>query len=327
MGSICAQSVAKKKNIKVALACGMAGGLAPDLDVLIRSAEDPLLSFQYHRHFTHSLVFVPFGGLIVALFAKLVMFRKHNFKDLYIFSTIGFATHGLLDSCTTYGTHLFWPFSDRREAWNTIAIIDPVFTITLVVFSWISSWHLSKKMARIGLGLAMLYMSFGVYQNNKAADVLVQIAHERGHSPERYMVMPTFANLVLWRSIYEHDGHFYTDSIRTSPFDLAYYHVGDKIRKLDVARDFPTISEKQKYDIERFSFFAGEYVALIPGSNNQIGDYRYTFPNRPKPMWGIKVKLDKPNEHVDRVSFRNDAGKKQLEEFWMLLSGENKGKK
>src|SRR5690606_29471703 len=45
---------------------GALGGMAPDLDVIIRSASDPLLALEYHRHFTHSLAFIPIGGLLVA---------------------------------------------------------------------------------------------------------------------------------------------------------------------------------------------------------------------------------------------------------------------
>ena len=47
---------------------------------------------------------------------------------------MGYATHGLLDSCTSYGTQLFWPFSDERVAWDTMSIVDPLFTIPLLVF-------------------------------------------------------------------------------------------------------------------------------------------------------------------------------------------------
>ena len=33
----------KRKDLKPALICGFIGGLAPDLDILIRSSTDPLL--------------------------------------------------------------------------------------------------------------------------------------------------------------------------------------------------------------------------------------------------------------------------------------------
>ena len=46
---------------------GCVGGLAPDLDVFIRSSADPLVALEYHRHFTHSLLFIPIGGTLVGL--------------------------------------------------------------------------------------------------------------------------------------------------------------------------------------------------------------------------------------------------------------------
>jgi len=39
---------------------------APDLDIFIRNADDPLVSFRWHRHFTHSLIFAPVQALKAA---------------------------------------------------------------------------------------------------------------------------------------------------------------------------------------------------------------------------------------------------------------------
>jgi len=41
-------------------------GLLADSDVLIHSSSDPLLTIEYHRHFTHSVFFVPIGVLLAA---------------------------------------------------------------------------------------------------------------------------------------------------------------------------------------------------------------------------------------------------------------------
>ena len=46
---------------------GAAGALLPDADAFIRSASDPLLYAEFHRHFTHSLVFIPLGAAIAAV--------------------------------------------------------------------------------------------------------------------------------------------------------------------------------------------------------------------------------------------------------------------
>ena len=68
LGASLASVISNKKNLKIAAFCGLVGGLVPDLDILIRSEEDSLLSIEYHRHFTHSLFFVP---LIIFAFEKI----------------------------------------------------------------------------------------------------------------------------------------------------------------------------------------------------------------------------------------------------------------
>ena len=94
---------------------GFLSGLAADLDVLIRSSTDPLLFLEYHRQFTHSLMFVPFGGLICAAVLHFVIGRRRglSFRQTWLFCTLGYATHALLDACTTYGTMLFCLLATR----------------------------------------------------------------------------------------------------------------------------------------------------------------------------------------------------------------------
>ena len=114
LGASLAQPFSKSSHILIVGILGFLSGMAPDLDVLIRSKSDPLLFLEFHRQFTHSLIFIPIGGMICAsvfhiLFAKRA---RLTFKQTYLYCTLGFATHGLLDSCTSYGTQLLWPFTN-----------------------------------------------------------------------------------------------------------------------------------------------------------------------------------------------------------------------
>ena len=88
---------------------GCLAGMAPDLDVLIQSPTDPLLFLEFHRHFTHALIFIPFGALIVSGVLYRAVRHTLSFKEAYLACFVGYATHGLLDACTSYGTQLFWP--------------------------------------------------------------------------------------------------------------------------------------------------------------------------------------------------------------------------
>ena len=137
LGAALPQATATKPKGTVALAgCfGFLAGLAPDLDVLIRSSADPLLFLEYHRQFTHSLIFIPLGGLVAAGLLHLLLGRRHRlpFSRSFLFCTLGYGTHGLLDFATSYGTMLFWPFSEERYAAGIVSIVDPLFTGPLLV--------------------------------------------------------------------------------------------------------------------------------------------------------------------------------------------------
>ncbi|MEZ4273627.1 MAG: metal-dependent hydrolase, partial [Myxococcota bacterium] len=111
---------------------GWVGGMAADLDILIRSADDPLLAIEYHRHFTHALAFIPLGGLFAALPWLFFNRWRTHYRWVIAATTLGYATHALLDACTTYGTLLFWPFSDYRVSWRFVSVIDPVVTLPLL---------------------------------------------------------------------------------------------------------------------------------------------------------------------------------------------------
>ena len=68
VGAAFAQSTGTKNNLFKIAVIGFLAGMAPDLDVLIQSSNDPILFLEYHRQFTHSLFFIPIGSLIVTLF-------------------------------------------------------------------------------------------------------------------------------------------------------------------------------------------------------------------------------------------------------------------
>ncbi len=296
LGASLSQSVVQDKTTqRSAIVIGALSGMAPDLDVLIRSTEDPLLFLEFHRQFTHSLFFIPFGALLCALFFYVVIRlgwvkAKLTFSQIYIFSFLGFATHGLLDACTSYGTQLFWPFSNERIAWNTVSIIDPLFTLPVIAFVLLAVFKKNRRYARMGFAYAVIYLSLGLVQYNRAEQALFALAAERNHVVERSNVKPSFANRHVWKMTYESNGRYYVDAVKL--LLNREYIAGDSIQKLDMKRDFPWLPEEsqQAKDVERFRWFSDGYLAVDKDDENLIVDMRYSFlPNSIKPMWGIEV--------------------------------------
>ena len=121
LGSVLPQSISNKYEIRLAILIGFLAGLVADIDVIIRSSTDPLLFIEYHRQFTHSLIFIPIGGLVAAGFCWIFLRKRLGLWKIFFYAVLGYGPHCLLDACTNYGTELLWPFSDVKIAWNVIS--------------------------------------------------------------------------------------------------------------------------------------------------------------------------------------------------------------
>lgn len=324
VGAALAQTRGETKTLVKAGVIGALAAMAPDLDVLIRSSTDPLLVLEYHRQFTHSLLFIPFGALICTLiFYPLIANRwQLNFKAIYLWSFLGFATHGLLDGCTSYGTQLLWPITDHRFSWDIISVIDPLFTLPLLVLILLASTLKSRRYLYSALAWGTLYLSIGLIQHERAIGIGQQIAAERGHQPLRLEAKPSFANIVVWKLVYETDHQFYVNAIRPGFFTPHVWN-GDSANKINVSKDFPWLKKnsQQAKDIQRFGWFSAGHLGLDPEDNMSIVDVRYSLlPHQISPLWGIQLSKSKSNgQHVNyftRRENREESLKKLMAMFF-----------
>lgn len=300
-------------------------GMLADLDVLIRSKTDPLLGLLLHRHFTHSILFIPIGGGIATVLMWPFLRRHLSTVQMVIFGTLGYATCGVLDACTSYGTYLIWPIAGERIAWDIIAIIDPVFTACLLLGVGFCFWRRNRLFARIGLGCALLYLVIGFYAHHQAAGQLAKTAQKRDHRIKRFRVMPTLGNLLLWRGVYEVGDHIFVDAIRLGVFSKPRTYAGQSAKKFVPRYDFPRLSVNSVLykDILRFAHFADGYIARAPGHRHLITDLRYSLlPHQMEPLWGIVVNRQRPEQHVKLKYFRN-INKEKWKTFWAMLRGKD----
>lgn len=322
LGAALPQSVARRSHARLALPCGLLAGMAPDLDVLIRSSEDPLLFLEYHRQFTHSLIFIPFGAAMLALVLWGLWGRRQQWPwpATYGYCLLGYATHGVLDACTSYGTLLFWPFSETRVAWNNVSIIDPLLSVPLLLAVILSRALRGRLPALIGLLWVVSYLLLGVLARDAARDAGLALAMQRGHAPALVDAKPSFANLVLWKTIYRHGDRYYIDAVRLG--SEPRYFEGESLRALNIERDLPWLDaqSQQAADIERFRWFSDGYLALDPRSATRVVDLRYSLlPNSADALWGIELSLSAAaTTHARYVVERGDSGE-ALGEIWRML--------
>lgn len=316
------KAVFREKALAITL-IGAFAGMSPDLDVLIRSSTDPLLFLEFHRQFTHSLFFIPIGAMICALAFHYWARKTLSFKMTYLVCFLGYSTHALLDACTTYGTQLLWPVTNTRYAWNTIAVVDPLATLPLLFLVVASVVKANPLFARLGMVWFLAYLTLGWVQRDRASEAAQALAASRGHAPALVSAKPGFANLILWKSVYEFDGRFYVDGIRVTS-DIKIYP-GQSIAKLDTARDLPWLdaNTQQGKDLERFRWFSMDYLALDINQPNLVIDARYSMlPNEINPLWGIALSpIATSGEHVKWVADR-DASPERLARFAAMLRGD-----
>ena len=306
-----AQTYSKKNNLIIASIIGFLAGLAPDIDIFIRSNTDPLLFLEYHRQFTHSLFFIPIGSFICAftfyyLFAKKFSF---SFKETYIYSTIGYATHGIIDSFTTYGTQLLWPFTDERFAWNTVSVIDPLFTLPVIILCVLTLMKNNRKYSFYAIMWMLIYQLAGFVQKNRAENIVYDYAKLKGHDIQNIEAKPSFANIIVWKVIYSDDTNFYVNAVKLG---MSYkIYPGERIKRLDVKKDFDWLDadSQQAKDIERFRWFSNNYLGIAKKDVNIIYDIRFSsIPNEVEGLWGIRLDENKGNdEHIAYVTNRGKS--------------------
>lgn len=318
LGAVAVQSLARREEQRLAAAVGFAAGTLADLDVFIKSTEDPLLFLDFHRHFTHALAFVPVAAtfLLALLWPWLPSLRRRSelpqlsAGKLWLWLVVSYGTHGLLDACTTYGTRLLWPFSQARIAWNVVAVIDPGLTLPalgLAVWAWKrrSAW-----LGRVALAWILAWLGFGWIQRERADALLARVAAREGHEVERGGAKPTLFNPLLWRGVWQSGDRLFVAALRPGWFGADRVSPVESALLFDRARDLPTLdpASTAALDIERFRHFSDGWLMSLPGDRTgrpAIGDFRYGVqPSEIRPLWAIRLDLENPQRHAEYLTMR-----------------------
>ncbi|MBL9186030.1 MAG: metal-dependent hydrolase [Opitutaceae bacterium] len=308
-------------------AAALAGGLAafaPDADVFLHDAADPLFAIAHHRGFTHSLAFAPVGAAVVAaLFLLRPVWRdRGRWPALWAAATLAWLSHALLDAATTYGTQLLWPFSPTRAGWDLIAIVDPVFTLALLIGLVVAIVRNTARPAAVALAFGAAYLVLGGVQHARAVGAQRELAARRGHAPVRVEVMPTLANNLVWRALYEHDGRIFSDRIRVGWFSGATVREGWSLPLLRAAGLTPAEAARdRRRSFARFAWFSDDWVARSPADPALVADMRYTLSTEAfDPIWGIRFTAEGANTEVEWLNRARDR-RIDLSGTWREITG------
>jgi len=191
-----------------AAAWGAVAGTLPDLDVLIDHG-NAIHNMVLHRAETHApfwltLFSLPFAAGVARLHGEWAQWRRW-----WLAIWLALVTHPLLDTMTVYGTQLALPFSDHPFGVGSVFIIDPLYTVPLLVGTvWAMSTR-NFKANTAGLVLSTAYLAWGVVAQQQVERVAQASLAAQGITAERVLVTPTAFNSVLWRVVAISGEHFH----------------------------------------------------------------------------------------------------------------------
>ncbi len=282
LGAACGEIALGKKIGNKAILFGAIGGTIPDLDVLIGKLfyTNEIDSLAFHRGIMHSIPFAIVGALIFGFLSYKVYDYGYlrrgttSLKDWIWLFFLSILTHPILDSFTPYGTQLFLPFSDYRVAFNNIAVVDPLYTLPLLMCVSITMFFNRKNSKRktwtkAGLYLSSAYMIFTI-GNKLYVDHFFKTSFNQAKiNYSRFSAQPTILNNFLWYAVAETDKNytvsFYSifDDTNTPP---NFINIPKNHKLLDVDHQ----------DIKTLRWFSNEFYTLSILNNKIIyKDLRY----------------------------------------------------
>jgi inner membrane protein len=187
---------------KAALWGGVCGTL-PDLDAFIDYG-DAVSNMTRHRADSHALLWLTLLAPVIAAAIARLHGEWDRWRRWALAVWLMLVTHPLLDVMTVYGTQLLRPFTSHPYGVGSVFIIDPLYTLPLVVgvAAALRSHSLrGLRWNRAGLVLSTAYLAWSAGAQQWVAAQVHASLLAQGISAERVLVTPTAFNTVLWRIV------------------------------------------------------------------------------------------------------------------------------
>ncbi|MEZ5705054.1 MAG: metal-dependent hydrolase [Burkholderiaceae bacterium] len=202
---------------------GAIGGTLPDLDVVIDHG-NPVLNMVRHRAESHSLFYLTLLAPLLAWVAARCHRRadvgphpaaepqavrvagdwRRYYRRWWLALWLVLVTHPLLDTMTVYGTQLLVPFSRYPFGVGSVFIIDPAYTLMLLVGVGAALWRRNARGLRwnaVALTLATLYLGWSMVAQHRVATIARASWPVPDVTTGALLVTPAPFNTLLWRLV------------------------------------------------------------------------------------------------------------------------------
>lgn len=214
LGAAVGEAVLGKKVGNKAMLFGAIAGTIPDLDVLTRFlTSDAITAIEWHRGFSHSILFsIIFAPIFGWLTYKILPKKEATWKEWSWLMFWGLFTHPILDSFTTWGTQLFWPF-ETRLAFQNIFVIDPLYTLPFLFFLILAMFQKRTSIKRRkyntwGLIISTAYMAITLVLKGVAYQKFTTALAEQQIAYNDIDTRPSPFNTILWTANIETENSY-----------------------------------------------------------------------------------------------------------------------
>ena len=284
LGGAVSYAILGRRLGKRAAIYGAALGTLPDLDVLIDFG-GPIENMTHHRGFSHSFFVQAFiAPLLAWLFVRPERLSEALFLRWWLAIFLCFVTHSLADLFTVYGTQVLWPLSVHPFAHSLLFIIDPLYTLPLVIAFVVTlvgkSIHVNVLINSLMLAVSTGYLIWSASVKVLIDDKALAALNLRGISPTTYESTPAPFNTLLWRSV-AIDGDYYYE-IWTSIFDeVDQVQIQRYSRNLDLLKsvsDHPSVQRLQWFTKDQYKAWEkGDQIFLSDLRMGVEGAYVFNF--------------------------------------------------
>lgn len=296
----------------VLVGCVLAAEI-PDLDYLWPADNSVLHSLKAHRGLTHSVLAVPLVALAATALTQL-MFRRASAVAVFLWClpAVLFA-HLLADAWTGWGTRLALPFSDARVTLDWMMVVDPLFTLPLLVGAlWgIRKRSLNRRALLTGAGISCLYLAARI---GIRAD-LSQRVQAVYPAAEAVQVFPSWLGPAHWRYVAVFPERYAAGSIRAfaAPVEQASH-----ARVTPDASRARTLSDPTVREALAWARFPVVSERPRPGGGVQlsIADLRYHLNGAP--TLSFRIELDAQSRPVSATLDRGGSARSLWQRFRAL---------
>lgn len=216
LGASVAEAIAGKKVGRAASVLGAIVGTIPDLDIILSPFLDEFQRIAIHRGYSHSLIFCfLFSFFLAFIIKKLKWYNNLSLSRLYLLSVLCLITHVILDGFTTYGTQIFLPFTDWRVSFDSIAIIDPFYTLPMLSGLLLSLFLYSRDSRKrwlpntTGLIISSLYLLFTLAHKHHIETVFYEQLDRQNLAYQKLLTVPVKIGNMEWYGVARNDSLLY----------------------------------------------------------------------------------------------------------------------